>query len=76
MALLSRQVFELRIRVQLDQLEPGLAGRVRRKVGFAWRPIVDKMYRRHGTELNFSNQSGIISGCATALRRLDESVEG
>jgi hypothetical protein len=39
--MISRGLFEHHLSAHLNQMEPGLAALLRRKVGYAWRPIID-----------------------------------
>jgi hypothetical protein len=51
MSLISRRLFEHHPSAHLNRIKSGLAACLRRKVGDAWRPIVDEMYRVHGDEM-------------------------
>jgi hypothetical protein len=72
---ISRRLFELQLRVFLDRMEPGLAERVQRKAGYAWRGILDCIYRERATQMTFANRNTVLAECATSLLRLDQSIE-
>jgi hypothetical protein len=73
--MISKRLFEHRLSAHLNRMEPGLAARVRRKVGYAWRPIIEHMYREHADELTFANLNHVLSECANSLARLNSSIE-
>jgi hypothetical protein len=55
MSLISRAQFERRLTSCLEKIERGLANRAGGKTGYAWRLIVDHMYKEHGDDLTFAN---------------------
>ena len=73
--MISRRIFEFQLSARLNRMEPGLAALLQRKVGFAWRPIIDHMYRECAGKLTFANLSQVLSECAHSLARLNSSIE-
>jgi hypothetical protein len=73
--MISRGLFEHHLSAHLNQMEPGLAALLRRKVGYAWRPIIDHMYRECADKLTFANLNQVLSECARSLARLNNSIE-
>jgi hypothetical protein len=47
-------------------MEPGLAALLQRKVGYAWRPIIDQMYRQINVCQPESSPFGMRSFARTA----------
>jgi hypothetical protein len=72
---ISRRLFELQLRAFLDRMEGGLAQRIQRKAGYAWRPIVDRMYQGRVPQMTFANRNNVLTECASSLLRLDQSIE-
>jgi hypothetical protein len=56
-------------------MEPGLSAILQRKVGYAWRPIIDHMYRKRFNDLTFANLNHVLSECANSLARLNSTIE-
>jgi hypothetical protein len=75
MSLISRRLFEYHLSAHLNRIEPGLAPLLRRKTGYAWRPIVDEMYRERADDLTFANLNQVLTECARSLARLNDSLE-
>jgi hypothetical protein len=75
MRLISKGLFEYHLSAHLNRMEPGLAAQVRRKVGYAWRPIIEHMYREHADDLTFANLNHVLSESANSLARLNSSIE-
>jgi hypothetical protein len=73
--MISRSLFENHVSAHLNRIEPGLAAILRRKVGDAWRPIIDHMYRERADALTFANLNHVLSECAHSLARLNSSIE-
>ena len=56
MSRISRAQFERRLTIRLEEIERGLANnRARQKTGYAWRLIVDRMYKEHADALTFAS---------------------
>jgi hypothetical protein len=75
MRLISRRLFEHHLSAHLNRIEPGLAALLRRKAGYAWRPIVDEMYQQRADDLNLANLTRVLTECARSLARLNDSLE-
>jgi hypothetical protein len=73
--MISRRLFELQLLAHLNRMEPGLAALLQRKVGFAWRPMIDHMYRERAGKLTFANLNQVLSEWAHSLARLNSSIE-
>jgi hypothetical protein len=52
-----------------------LAALLQRKVGYAWRPMIDHMYRERADKLTFASLNQVLSECAHSLARLNSSIE-
>jgi hypothetical protein len=74
MNLISRAQFEHRLSAHLNEIEPGLALRVRRRIGYAWEAIIDHMYRQRIDGLTFANLKDMIGECAQAIVKLGETL--
>jgi hypothetical protein len=68
MGLISRRLFERHLSAHMNQIQPGLAALLRRKVGYAWRPIVDEMYRQRADDLTFCKSRSGANGLRTFAR--------
>jgi hypothetical protein len=75
MTLFSRVQFENQMVLRLSGMERGLAARARRRVGYAWRAIVDDMYEKHRDHLTFANQADMMVECAQAVVQLMQSLK-
>jgi hypothetical protein len=75
MSLLTRVQFERHLSNHLDKLDPGLAGRARRSIGFAWRAIIDDMYEKHAQALTFASATELTAVCGEAIVQLLKSVK-
>jgi hypothetical protein len=75
MRLISRRHFEIQLSAHLNRIKPGLAGLLRRKVGDAWRPILDEMYGERADDLTFTNLTHVLTECARSLARLNDSLQ-
>jgi hypothetical protein len=75
MAFISRRLFEIQLCAHLDRMDAAFVPRVQRKVGFAWRPIIDQLYRERVGQMSFANRSEVLAECAAALVRLDQTIE-
>jgi hypothetical protein len=73
--MISRRFFEFQLSAHLNRMEPGLAALLQRKAGYAWRTIIDHMYREHADKLTFANLNQVLSECAHSLARLNNSIE-
>jgi hypothetical protein len=61
--------------IRLEQIERGLTNRARQKTGYAWRLIVEHMYRGHANDLTFANIAGVMAECAQSIQRLSYSLK-
>jgi hypothetical protein len=59
--MISRRLFELQLTAHLNRMEPGLAPLLQRKVGYAWRPMIDHIYRERADKLTFANLNQVLS---------------
>jgi hypothetical protein len=75
MSLISRRLFEHHLSAHLNRIKPGLAALLGRKTGYAWRPIVDEMYRERAGDLTFANLTHVLTDCARLLARLNDSLQ-
>ena len=75
MSLLTRAQFERHLSTYLDKRDPGLAGRARRRIGFAWDAIIDHMYKKHAECLTFTSAAELTAECGEAIVRLLKSVK-
>jgi hypothetical protein len=75
MSLLTRAQFEHHLSSHLDKLDPGLAGRARRSIGYAWGAILDHMYDKHADRLTFANVAELTAECGEAIVQLLKSVK-
>jgi hypothetical protein len=75
LGMISRRFFEFQLSARLNRMEPGLAALLQRKVGYAWRSIIDQMYRERADRLTFANLNEVLSECAHSLARLNSSIE-
>jgi hypothetical protein len=75
MSLLTRAQFERHLSNHLDKRDPGLAGRARRRIGFAWDAIIDHMYKKHAERLTFTSAAELTAECAEAIVQLLKSVK-
>ena len=75
MRLISRRLFEYQLSAHLNRIEPGLAALLQRKVGQAWRLILDEMYRQRADDLAFANLTRVLTECARSLARLNDSLQ-
>jgi hypothetical protein len=56
-------------------VERGLANRARQKTVYAWRPIVDHMYKEHADVLTFANIADVMAECAQSILRLANNLK-
>jgi hypothetical protein len=75
MSLISRVQFERRLTTCLDKIERGLANRACQKTGYAWRLIVDHMYKKHAHDLTFANIADVMAECAQSILRLSNNLK-
>jgi hypothetical protein len=75
MSSISRKLFEHHLSAHLNRVKPGLAALLRRKTGYAWRPIVDEMYRQRADDLTFANLPHVLTDCARSLAQLNDSLQ-
>jgi hypothetical protein len=75
MGLISRAQFERRLTIRLEEIERGLADQARQKTGYAWRLIVDHMYKEHADALTFANMADVMGECAQSIQRLSNSLK-
>jgi hypothetical protein len=73
--MISKQFFKSHLLAHLNRMEPGLSAILQRKVGYAWRPIIDQMYRKRFNDLTFANLNHVLSECANSLARLNSTIE-
>jgi hypothetical protein len=73
--MISKGQFERRLTICLEQIEPGLANRARQKTGYAWKLIVDHMYKERANELTFANMANVMAECAQSILRLSNSLK-
>jgi hypothetical protein len=76
MSLISRAQFERRLTICLEEIERGLANRASQKTGYAWRLIVDHMYKEHADALTFANIADLMAECAQSIQRLSNTLKG
>jgi hypothetical protein len=72
--MISRAQFERRLAICLEKIERGLADRARQKTGYAWKRIVDHMYKKHANDLTFANIADVMAECAQSIQRLSNSL--
>jgi hypothetical protein len=72
--MISRAQFERRLAICLERIERGLADRARQKSGYAWKLIVDHMYKKHVNDLTFANMADVMAECAQSIQRLSNSL--
>ena len=73
--MISRAQFERRLAIYLEKIERGLADRARQKTGYAWKLIVDHMYKERANELTFANIANVMAECAQSILRLSNSLK-
>jgi hypothetical protein len=75
MSRISRAQFERRLTIRLEEIDRGLANRARQKTGYAWRLIVDRMYKEHADALTFGNIADVMAECAHSILRLANNLK-
>jgi hypothetical protein len=73
--MISRAQFERRLTICLEKIERGLANRARQRTGYAWRLIIDHMYKEHADDLTFANIADVMAECAQSIQRLSNSLK-
>jgi hypothetical protein len=71
--MISRAQFERRLAICLEKIERGLADWARQKTGYAWKLIVDHMYKKHASDLTFGYIADVMAECAQSVERLSSN---
>jgi hypothetical protein len=75
MGVISKEQFERRLRERLIELEFDLASNTRQRIGYAWRRIIEHMYRERAAGMTFENQNQIMAECAEAIANLARNLK-
>ena len=62
---ISKEQFERRLKGYLSDIELDLASNAQQRIGYAWRAIIDHMYRERGDDITEN-----LTYCAQTIARL------
>lgn len=70
-SLISKEQFERRLKGHLSEIELDLASKAQQQIGYAWRLIIDHIYRERGDDITFEN----LTDCAQTIARLAHNLK-
>jgi hypothetical protein len=73
--MMSRSSFERLLEIHVERAEIGAFAKAKKAAGPAWRPIVDRLYLRHRSELRDAISLPVLDECARSVLALLQSVK-
>jgi hypothetical protein len=75
MSLITKGEFEHFLTKQLEHIQRGLTIKAKRRIGDAWRAVIDQMYRDRTDDMTYGNLSRIITECAEDIQSLTNTLK-
>jgi len=72
---ISRVRFERLLVLCLDKVRVGAPHRAKRRIGAAWKTIIDDMYKRNAERLTKNQFAPVLTECADAIVQLMNCIK-